>query len=146
MAEQWRIQLRRLPRFHLPTLTVRFAGAFLGTMIVASAEPTTCIAEDVAKHLGFALTMERVPPAGRGRRVVPGDVGLLIAHVFHLRDLELRTADGGWLSLGPLTVAITNRPRVLGVGGLLGVDVLARYRRIQFELGPPDRLLLERDD
>jgi hypothetical protein len=96
--------------------------------------------------LGFALTLDRVPVARRGRRVVPGDAGLLLAPLVRLRDLELRTADGGWLSLGPLSVAITNRPRVLGVGGLLGVDVLARFRRIQFELGPPDQLTLERDE
>ena len=119
-------------------------------MIVASTEPTTCIAQDVANSLDFALTLDRMPnrmpTVRRGRRVVPGDAGMLLAPLFHLRDLELRTADGGWLSLGPLTVAVTNRPRVLGVGGLLGVDVLARFRRIQFELGPPDRLLLERDD
>lgn len=93
-----------------------------------------------------ALAMERVPPAGRGRRVVPGDAGLLLAPIFRLRDLELRTVDGGWLSLAPLTVAVTNLRRVLGVGGLLGVDVLGRFRRIQVELGPPDQLLLERDE
>jgi hypothetical protein len=146
LPEQWQIPVTRLLRFQLPTVAVRFSGTLEGTMIVASAEPSTCIVEDVAKHLGFALTMERVPPIGRGRRVVPGDAGMLLAPIFRLRDLELKTADGGWLSLGQLTVAVTNRPRVLGVGGLLGVDVLGRFRRIQFELGPPDHLSLERDD
>jgi hypothetical protein len=146
LPEQWQIPVTRLPRYRLPVVVVRFSGSLEGTMIVASTEPSTCIVEDVVDHFGFALTMDRVPAAPRGRRVVPGDAGLLLAPIFRLRDLELKTADGGWLSLGPLTVAVTNRPRVLGVGGLLGVDVLARFRRIQFDLGPPDDLLLERDD
>ena len=59
--------------------------------------------------------------------------------------MEMATRDGRWIPLGGVTAVLTNRPRVLGVGGLLGIDLLAGFRRLEYELGPPDTLVLERE-
>ena len=90
--------------------------------------------------------MERTPLTRRGRRTVPADAGIVIARTIRVHDLAIRTRHEGWLSFGELVVAITNRPSVLGIGGLLGVDFLARFRCIAYRLGPPDELILEQDE
>lgn len=77
--------------------------------------------------------------------MVPSDVGPLIARRLRLESIALLASPGGWRTWGPLVVAITNRPEALGVGGLLGVDFLARFQRVTYEFGPPDTLILDED-
>ena len=76
---------------------------------------------------------------------MPSDAGPVIAPILRLEDLAFYASPGGWQSRGPLVVAVTVRPQMLGVGGLLGVDFFARFRRVTYELGPPDTLVLEED-
>ncbi len=100
----------------------------------------TSIAPPIAEYLQVPA---RIPG---GRRAVPGDAGMVIVRTLRLHSLAVATTPTGWLPLTWFGVAVTYRPQVLGVGGMLGADFLARFRRITFEVGPPDALILEADD
>ncbi len=121
----------------MPLLPVRFNDLLDGELVLATSEPSTTIAPQVAEYLRFG------GPPGRGRRVIPSDAGSLIANVLRLHSLSIPTLGGSPLELGPCTVAIAHRPEALGVAGLLGVDLLQRFTRICYEAGPPALLTLE---
>ncbi|GEM_PF-2208932 len=142
MSRTWRVRVRRLPRYGLPFVWVRLDGLVSAGMVVSSGEPSTVlaplVADDVRRYAGA------VP--SRGRRVIAGDAAPLIVPLQRVRSLEVPAADGDRLRLGPITAAVSPRAQVLGVGGILGVDLLSRFARITYELGPPDWLTLEARD
>lgn len=139
MPEQWRVRVRRLPRYQLPLVLVKLNNWLHVRMVLSSGEPYTSVAPRIAEYL---LAAQAIP---QGRRVIPSDSGPVIARTLRLQSLIVPTAEGGPLEFAPWTVAIAVRPQALGVGGLLGTDILARFSRLQYEFGPPDRLLLETD-
>lgn len=108
-------------------------------MVISSGEPSTVlaplVAEDLRRYAG-ALP-------GRGRRVIVGDAAPLIVARQGVSSLEVRDTDGDLLQLGPVVTAVSPRAQVLGVAGILGVDLLSRFARITYDLGPPDVLILE---
>lgn len=108
-------------------------------MVLATTDPTTCLAPTIAEYL------RRAAPLPGGRRVIPSDTGPVIARTVRLNRLAIATIDGRWLEWAPGTAAIAFRPQALGVGGLLGIDALARFRRVTYEIGPPDLLVLEEE-
>jgi hypothetical protein len=112
-------------------------------MVLASSEPVTALAPAVAAHLRRETTFEHLPRRWRGRALAPTDVGLTIVPLLRLRSVEIAAAGGAWVSVGPLAAVVTGRPQVLGVGGLLGADILIRFRRLEYDIGPPDALVLE---
>jgi hypothetical protein len=57
--------------------------------------------------------------------------------------LELQAVDRRLLVLPVHRFAVAMRPYALGVGGMLGLDVLARFPRIGYRIGPPDFLTLD---
>jgi hypothetical protein len=108
-------------------------------MVVSSGEPSTVLAQRIAGDLHrFAGTEQ-----GRGRRVIAGDAAPLIVHLHRVRSLEIGDVSGEYLRLGPIVTAISPRAETLGAGGILGVDLLSRFVRVTYEVGPPDWLLLE---
>ncbi|HEY7293694.1 MAG TPA: hypothetical protein VH916_01585, partial [Dehalococcoidia bacterium] len=85
MAEEWRIAVGRLRRHGVPLLVVRFNGLLDGELVLATSEPSTTLAPQVAEYLRFG------EPPGRGRRIVPSDSGSLIASTLRLRSLSIPT-------------------------------------------------------
>ncbi len=91
----------------------------------------------------IAEQLQGTPLRGRGRRIIPGDAALSLVRIVTLQHLAVQAMDGQWLTWSPWTAAVSFRPQVIGVGGVLGIDILPRFRRLAYELGPPDTLLLE---
>jgi hypothetical protein len=136
----WRVRVERLPRYPLPLISVRLNGWLNLQMVLSSGESTTSIAPPVAEQLQSGA------PLRRGRRVIASDAGPTIARLARVDRLEIRTIDGHWPDCTPRVVAIAFRPQALGVGGLLGNDVRIRFKRLAYEFGPPDLLVLEGRD
>jgi hypothetical protein len=134
---QWTLGVRRLPRYQLPLIRVLLNGWLVVDRALSTAEPITSIALKVAEDL------QRTRPMPGGRIIIPSDSGRVIARTIRLPSLRIPTLSGGPIDLAPWRVAVAVRPQSLGVGGLLGTDFLARFTRIAFEAGPPDRLRLE---
>ncbi len=109
---------------------------------MSSGESSTSIAGREAEDLRRIEMLDQRRAEG-GRRVIPSDVGILIARTFRLRSMSIRTVTNEWLRHAPYVVTITTRPQVLGVSGIIGADFLVRFRRIVYEFGPPDTLILE---
>ncbi len=106
-------------------------------MVLATSEVSTTLAPRVAEYLRAGQ------PPGRGRRVIPSDSGPLIANILRLQGLTVPTLGTAPLELGPCIVAVAYRAEALGVAGLLGVDLLARFTRMSYKAGPPGLLTLE---
>ena len=139
MPGQWTLTIRRLPREQLPLIRVRLNNWLQVDMVLSTGECITSLAPRVAED----LTRTRVIPGGR--RVIPSDSGRVIARTLRLPSLVIPTRSGGPIELAPWPVAIAMRPQALGVGDLLGTDFLAQFKRIAYDFGPPDTLLLDVD-
>jgi hypothetical protein len=135
VPEQWRISVERLPRYGLPVVWVQLNDWLGVSMVLSTGEPSSCLSDRIAQWLN--------PGLGRGRRLIPSDAGIVVARLIGLGSLTIRTLDGTLLRVAPFTAALTNRPQVLGIGGVLGNDFLGRYDRLTYELGPPDVLTLD---
>lgn len=145
MLDVWRIRVERLPRDRLPLVWVKLNSWLEVAMVLSTGEPTTCIGERVAQDL------QRLAPVPSGRRVIPSDAGRVIARTVRLRSVVIPTIAGGPLEFAPWTVAVSPRPEVLRVGGLIGVDILATFQRLTYEFeseahqaAPRDTLIVER--
>ncbi len=139
MPRTRRVGVRRLPRYGLPYIWVRLDGYYTAGMVVSSGEPSTVLAATVAEDLRRFSGRE----LGRGRRMIAGDAAPLIVHLHRVRTVEIRDVSGEYLRLGPIVAAISPRAQVLGAGDILGVDLLSRFARVSYEVGPPDWLVLE---
>ncbi len=111
-------------------------------MVLSTGEPAASIAPTIAAQIQIGAL------PGRGRRVIPSDVGPLIAKLAGLQRMELRAIDGQWIDVTLPALALSYRSQALGVGGLLGNDVLVKFKRLAFALvahrcSPPDLLVLE---
>jgi hypothetical protein len=139
------VKVERLRRYQVPLVTLRLNGSagLEIRMAIATSEPFTTLAPDIAAAVRHDLIHEKVPEARRGRRIVPGDVGLFFAPLIRVDSIELEAVGSVWIPLGAVTAVITNRPRALGVGGLLGADILSRFTRFEYQIGPPDRFVVE---
>ncbi|MGH2588533.1 MAG: hypothetical protein ACRDJE_26725 [Dehalococcoidia bacterium] len=145
VPRRWEVKVERLTRYQTPLVYIRFNGrmGWVARVAIATSEPFTTLAPDTAAAVRHELTHEKVPEGRRGRRIVPGDAGRYFAPLIRVESLEIETVGGVWVSLGTVTAVITNRPRALGVGGLLGGDILSRFTRFEYQIGPPDRLIVE---
>lgn len=138
MPDRWQVRVDRLPRYGLPLVTVRLSDLLRVQLVVSPADATTSFAHHVADYL-------HGPTRGRGRRIILSDTGPTVARIVRLQQFDLQLVGNEWLELGPLVVAIAARPEAIGVGGMLGLDILARFSRVSVEIGPPNTLILERD-
>ena len=147
MPQTWQVLVGRHPRFGVPVVSARFnqSSALIYLLVIATSEPATTILPNAAASLEVHTGMESVPARRRGRRAVPGDLGMVLAPLVRFQQLELELASGECLPVGGLVGVVTNRSFAFGVAGLLGIDVLARFSGIQFRVGPPDVLTLERE-
>lgn len=147
MPQSCQVHVGRHPRFGVPVVSARFnqSRALVYPLVVATSEPATTILPNVAASLLFETGMERAPTPRRGRRGVPSDLGIVLAPLIRVQQLELELANGEWLPVGGLVGVVTNRPFAFGVAGLPGIDGLARFSAIQFRVGPPDVLTLEQE-
>lgn len=135
------MRVQRTVRYQAPFVTVRvnhLARVPLEIpMALATSEPSSCIVPEVVAHLRATGVV-----AG-GRRAVSRVDGSLIARTVRLQSLAIQSLTGEWLVVAPFTVAVLHNPEALGVSGYLGTDFLGRFKRIIYELGPPDTLILE---
>lgn len=145
VPQQWQVKVKRLQRYQIPLVTLRLNGptGLEVEMAIATSEPFTTLAPDIAGAVRHDLIYEKVPEGRRGRRIVPGDVGLYFAPLIRIENIELEALGRVWIPLGTVTAVITNRPRAIGVGGLLGGDILSRFTRFEYQIGPPDRFIVE---
>jgi hypothetical protein len=138
---EFRIPIRRISR-RLPLLYVdiflnRYGGFPYGlTMLLSSIDVKSSIVPGIAEDL------IRFGYPSLARRALPSDLGTTIFRTLQVRSLSVRTTTGSWLDLPAMSLAIMPRAQAVGAGGIIGVDVLGRYRRVCVEVGPPVYLTL----
>jgi predicted aspartyl protease len=89
-------------------------------LVVDTGASMTVLSPSVARRAGVALHGPRVAAAGAGPRMP--------ARLARLRSIEIGHLRATRLGVAVLSLAALNRATGLGIGGIVGYNLLCRYR------------------
>jgi predicted aspartyl protease len=110
----------RTGRDHLIVMSARVNGRGPFKFVLDTGASMTVVSPSVARRAGVALSGPRASAAGAGPRVP--------ARLARLRSLEIGPVRATRLTVAILSLGALNRATRLELGGIIGYNLLRRYR------------------